>query len=287
MTMPLGLTPEDAAVSARKVRRPWAAAAAVAILVAAIGSVGYVVSRSQKTPPAPPAVRPTPTPLPAPTIDTTAKKTAAVVPKPAKPTLTHADSVRIADIVRKRMEATKISDSIAKAKLAAETQRKVTDSIIAANSGGGISAPAGPRRIVVAEPPEQRNWPEATLLARAVADSLRRTLSGRRQQYVVVDQDSVSAVLAKTRGAADISKALNSDLLVAIQLQPLRGDSALLVLTSFDLGAVPQYRTRSAAGRPTSKSEALKNFDQVLLTTLTYLDEMSRAPRRPPQPGVP
>jgi len=287
MTMPLGLTPEGAGVSTSGRRRPWAAAAAVAILVAAIGGVGYVVSHSQKTPP-PPAVVPITPPPPAPkAVDTTATKKAAVPTPPPKPVLSHADSVRIAEIVRKRMEAVKISDSIAKAKLAAETQRKLTDSIIAANSGGGTAAPVGPRRIVVAEPPELRNWPEAAVIGRAVADSLRRTLAARRQQYVLVDQDSVRAVLAKTRGATEISKALNADLLVAIQLQPLRGDSALLLLTSFDLGAVPQYRTRSASGRPTTKSEALKNFDSVLLTTLTYLDEMSRAPRRPPQPGVP
>ncbi len=287
MTMPLGLTPDAAGTTAVKVRRPWAAAAAVAILVAAIGGVGYVVSRSHETPPAP-AARPSPAPLPAPkTVDTTVKAQ-AVAPKPApKLVLSHADSVRIADIVRKRMEAAKISDSIAKAKLAAETERKVTDSIISANSGGAASAPAGPRRIVIAEPPEQRGWPEAALLGRAVGDSLRRTLAGRRQQYVVVDQDSVRGVLTKTRAAGEISKALNADLLVAIQLQPLRGDSALLVLTSFDLGAVPQFRTRSAASRPTAKSEALKSLDQVLLTTMGYLDEMSRAPRRPPQPGVP
>jgi hypothetical protein len=286
MTMPIGLTPEGAPVNSSRVRRPWAAAAAVAILVAAIGSVGYVVSHSQKAPP-PPAVLPAPTPAPAAkAVDTTAAK--PVAPKPApRPLLTHADSVHIAEIVRKRMEAAKISDSIAKAKLAAETERKVMDSIISANSGGGSSAPVGPRRIVIAEPPDQRNWPEAALLGRAVADSLRRTLNGRRQQYVVVDQDSVRAALAKTRGVSEISKALNADLLVAIQLQPLRGDSALLVLTSFDLGAVPQYRTRSSAGRPATKSEALKNLDQILLATLTHLDEMSRAPRRPPQPGVP
>ena len=54
----------------------------------------------------------------------------------AKPVLTHADSVRIAEIVRKRMEAAKISRFVAKAKLAEETQRKMMDSIIAANSGG-------------------------------------------------------------------------------------------------------------------------------------------------------
>ena len=286
MTMPLGVTPDGGGVSATTGRRPWLAAAAVAILVATIGGVGYVVSRSQKAPP-PPVVLPTPTPLPAAKSADTTAKAKAVAPKPVKPVLSHADSVRIAEIVRKRMEASKISDSIAKAKLAAETQRKVTDSIIAANSGGAAAGIASPRRIVVAEPPDQRQWPEAGLLGRAVADSLRRMLSGRRQEYVVVDQDSMRAVLTKTRSIAEISKALNADLLVSIQLQPLRGDSAILLVRSFDLGAVPQYRNRSAGGRPSSKSEALKGLDQVLLTTLTYLEDMSHAPRRAPQPGVP
>src|SRR5262249_32579622 len=158
-------------------------AAAAAILVAILGGVGYAVVHSREAAPPPPAAR-TPTPPPATKApDSALTKAAAAPPKPAKPVLSHADSVRIAEIVRKRLEAAKISDSIAKAKLAEQTQRKVMDSIISTNSGGAAVSSPGPRRVVVAEAPDQARWPEAGLLGRAVADSLRRTLRYRRQQF--------------------------------------------------------------------------------------------------------
>jgi hypothetical protein len=287
MTMPIGLTPDGGETRTVSTRRPWIAAAAAAILVAILGGLGYAVVHSRAPVPSPPAV-PRSTPPPAPKApDSASTKMAVVPPKPAKPALSHADSVRIADIVRKRMEAAKVSDSIAKAKLAEQTQRKVMDSIISANSGGAAAPSLGLRRVVVAEAPDQARWPEAALLGRAVADSLRRTLRYRRQQFAVVDQDSVRAVLAKTTGVAEISKALNADLIIAIRLQTLRGDSAVLMLQSYDMTAAGPYRSRTAVGRSAPKTEVLVGLDQVLLSTITYLDEMSRAPRRPATPGTP
>ncbi|MGH7617508.1 MAG: serine/threonine-protein kinase, partial [Gemmatimonadaceae bacterium] len=284
ITMPLGATPGGGTI-ASPTRRSWMGPAAVAILVAVIAGVGYIVSRSH----APTTVTPTPPkPTTAPVaVADTAKKAApplAAVPTAPKPVLSRADSVRIAEIVRKRIEAAKLSDSIARAKLADETQRKVTDSIIAANSGGTTAAATGPRRVIVAEAPDVRGWPEATILAKAVADSLRRTLRARRQQFIVVDPDSTRAVLAKTTSPFEISRALNAELIVSIRLQPLRADSATLILASFDMGATNQYRTRTAVTRTAPRTEVLTGLDQALLSTLTYLDEMSRAPRRPPPP---
>ena len=287
MTMPLGFTPDGGKARAASTRRPWIGALAAAILVAILGGVGYAVVHSRTPIPPPPSV-PKSTPPPAPKApDSASKKTAVVPPTPAKPVLSHADSVRIAEIVRKRIESAKISDSIAKAKLAEQTQRKVMDSIISANSGAAAAASPGPRRVVIAEAPDQARWPEAGLLGRAVADSLRRTLRYRRQQFAVVDPDSVRAVLAKTTGVMEISKALSADLIVAIRLQTLRGDSAVLMLQSYDMTAAGPYRSRTAVGRSAPKTEVLVGLDQVLLSTLTYLDEMSRAPRRPATPGTP
>jgi serine/threonine-protein kinase len=287
MTMPLGLTPDGGETRTPSARRPWIGAAAAAILVAILGGVGYAVVHSRAPVASPPVVPKSPPPPATKAPDSASAKAAVVPPKPAKPVLSHADSVRIADIVRKRIEAAKISDSIAKAKLAEQTQRKVMDSIISANSGGAAASSTGPRRVVVAEAPDQARWPEAGLLGRAVADSLRRTLRSRRQQFAVVDPDSVRAVLAKTPGVVEISKALSADLIVAIRLQPLRGDSAVLMLQSYDMTAAGPYRSRTAVGRSALKTEVLVGLDQVLLSTLTYLDEMSRAPRRPVTPGTP
>jgi len=134
---------------------------------------------------------------------------------------------------------------------------------------------------MIVEPPDIRSWPEASLLGRAVADSLRRILRPRAKQYVAVDQDSIRTMLARTRDVNEIAKVLNSDLLVSIRLAPLPHDSAQLMLQIVDLTAVNPYRQRLASNRTVGKNEVLANLDALLLSTLTYLDEMTRAPRRP------
>jgi hypothetical protein len=179
---------------------------------------------------------------------------------------------------------TKLRDSIAKAKIAEQTQRKMMDSIIAANSGAAVATPTGPRRIVIAEPPEIRQWPEAALLGRAVADSLRRILRPRAKQFILVDADSVRSALVRSRNIGELAKSLNSDLLVSIRLTALPRDSAMLMIQAYDLGAVSSHQSRLAANRPVAKNEVLANLDALLLLTVTYLDEMSRAPRRPAAP---
>jgi hypothetical protein len=199
--------------------------------------------------------------------------------------ISHDDSVRIALAVQKRVAAAKLRDSIAKVRLAEETQRKMTDSIIAANSGsGGGAAVVAPRRLIIAEPPAISQWPEAALLGRAVSDSLRRMLRGRGKQYTLVDQDSVRGALTRSRDVTDLSRALASEMLVSIRLMPMPRDSAMLILQLYDLGAGNAYRTRVAGGRKVAKNEVLANLDATLLSTITILDEMSRAPRRPATP---
>lgn len=284
MTMPLGITPTTGGIEAPSSQRRWRTALAVAVPVLAVAAVLYAVTRQDesKNPPVASPVQasaPIPAPPPLPT-QSPAANAATSTPAPPRPIITHEDSVRIAEAVRKRTEAARLKDSVAKARLAEEIQRKMTDSIIAANSGG-VAALAAPRRVVVIEPAEQKNWPEATLVGRAVSDSLRRMLRARRQQFAVVDPDSVRAAVARTQSVPEITKSLNADLLVIVRLQALPRDSALLMLQSYDNGAVRQFQARTAGGRPVPKSEVLSNLDQVLLSTIGYLDEMLRAPRRP------
>jgi hypothetical protein len=182
----------------------------------------------------------------------------------------------------------KTKDSTTKARLAEETQRKMMDSVIAANSGSAApSSASGPRRIVVVEPIEVRSWPEATLLGRAVADNLRRVLRGRPRQYAAVEQDSVRSTLTRTRDINEVLHNLNSDLLVSISLRALPHDSAMLMLQAYDATAINAYRSRTVTNRVVAKNEVLTNLDALLLSLLTYLDEMTRAPRRslPTSPG--
>ena len=58
-------------------------------------------------------------------------------------------------------------------------------------------------------------------------------------------------------------------------------DSAILMLQSFDYGAVNRIAREPPAAKTVPKNEVLYNLDQALLSTVTYLDEMIRAPRRP------
>ena len=302
LTMPFGVTPQTGGIEAPARKHPWRSVAAVAILAIALAGVGYAVSRQRDR--AANVVNRAPASVTTTAITDTARKTsqqAAGAPAapnaapatagpvvPPKPVVSHDDSVRIAAAVQKRVAAAKLRDSIAKAKLAEETQRKMMDSIIAANSGSGATAAVtAPRRLVIAEPPEIAVWPEAALLGRAVGDSLRRMLRTRARQYTIVDQDSVRLALSRSRDVSEMSRILGSDLLVSIRLTLMPRDSAMLMLQLWDLGANNVYRTRISGGRKVAKSEVLAGLDGVLLNTITYLDEMSRAPRRPPPVPTP
>lgn len=270
----------------------------MAILAIVLAGVGYAVSkqRDRTTVGASRTVTSSVTKV---TPDTTRKMAQQAAPAlagpvapaaPPKPSIiTHEDSVRIAAAVQKRVAAAKLRDSLAKAKLAEETQRKMMDSIIAANSGGGGGGATvnAPRRLIIAEPPEISQWPEAALLGHAVGDSLRRMLRSRARQYTLVDQDSVRMALSRSRDVSDIGRTLGSDLLVSIRLNLLPRDSAMMMLQLFDLGATNAYRTRMSGGRKVAKNEVLAGLDAMLLSTITYLDEMSRAPRRPTPPPTP
>ena len=291
LTMPFGVTPQGGGVEAPVRKRPWRSVAAVAILAIVLGGVGYAVSRQRdhttnvvSRPPAPTVTSVT-TDTSRKSVPPAAPVLAAPVPPP-KPVVSHDDSVRIAAAVQKRVLAAKLHDSLAKAKLAEETQRKMMDSIIAANSGTATpGAVVGPRRLIIAEQPDIPQWPEASLLGRALTDSLRRMLRNRARQYTLVDQDSVRMAVAQSRDVAVMGKTLSSDLLVSVRLTPLPRDSATLMLQLWDLSASNAYRFRTVGGRKVARNEVLAGLDAVLLSTITYLDEMSRAPRRPTPPA--
>ncbi|MDB4877591.1 MAG: putative serine/threonine protein kinase [Gemmatimonadetes bacterium] len=295
MTMPLGVTPRGGGISAPRQQRRWTGVAAVAILFVVLAGVGYAVVRQRPaaslgTVPivTPVVVRPPAVPSPA-AMDTMVKLAIAasgVAQEKAKPLITHDDSVRIAAAVQKKMEASRLRDSVAKAKLAEQTQRKMMDSVIAANSGTAGAAASAPRRLMIAEPAEVRGWPEAGLVGRAVSDSLRRMLRTRRQ-FAVVDLDSVRGALSRTRDMSELSKALNADLLVTIRFSALPHDSGMITLQAYDLTAANAYRQRGATSKPVARNEVLANLDALLLSTVTYLDEMVRGPRRPPPPPPP
>lgn len=271
MTMPLAITPQ-AGVPAPTRNTSAMGLVAAALLVVVIVVVGFNVVRHrprryQRTLPQATSSVAMPVPPVAPRVPT------------ATSSITRADSARIADETRRQLEATRMKDSLARVALADQTERKMVDSIIAANSGSGATSVTGPRRLVIAEPSSAPGWPEAAILGRAVGDSLRRMLR-LRKQFVIVNPDSVRNELLRSRNINDVTKSLNSDVVVSIKMRALPNDSVIVWLQSYDLTADSTYRTRIAIGKPVPKSQALYNLDALLLSTVTNLDEMSRAPRR-------
>ncbi|MEO6878402.1 MAG: protein kinase, partial [Gemmatimonadaceae bacterium] len=233
MTMPLAVTPLRGGASAASHNSRALALVAAVFLAVIIGGVGISVVRHRSTAslvaaptsaalPVPPAQ-----PASAPTI-TTAKPAATPPLADAAAVITRADSLRIAAATRRSVEAARVQDSVARVTLADRTQRKVVDSIIAANSGSGATVLTGPRRLLIAEPANVPGWPEATILGRAVGDSLRRMLRSRRQ-FIVVDPDSVRNELLRSRNVNLVTKSLNSDVVVSIRFRLLPNDSAYMM----------------------------------------------------------
>ena len=295
MTMPLGVTPQSGGVDAKPPRRSTPILLATAAALVVVAGIYGLSRRGPASSPKPDssaatraAVKPTPTAPAAPISPAQSGGAPVVTPPPAappvkpipiKPVITHEDSIRIAEVVRKRFAAAKARDSITQARLQAEAERKMMDSIIAAN-GGAASSSTGPRRLVITEPPPLRQWPEAALLGRAVADSLRRMLRARPKQYTIIDPDSVRLAMTTSRDLGELTKNLSSDLAVSIRITVMPHDSAFLFFQVSDLGAITSYRSRVASSRAVPKNEVLGTLDQMLLSVLTFLDEMSRAPRR-------
>jgi hypothetical protein len=277
MTMPLTL-PGRAGASSAPGHRTWLGVAAVAILFVVLAGAGYAVSRQHER--ATVHVKSSASHGAAP------GATAAPPARPPRLVITHADSMAIAAAVRKKLDAAQHADSVAKVRLAAETQRKMMDSIIAANSGGAVALPA--RRIMLIAPTEARNWTDGPLIARATEDSLGRMLR-RDKRYPVIPADSVAAAFATTRDPFAVARNLHADVIVLIRPRLVRPDTAQLQIQIFDPGAAPQFSVRVVSSPTGPKDQVLTRLETMLVATLADLDEMSRAPRRgsPPPPPQP
>jgi serine/threonine-protein kinase len=198
------------------------------------------------------------------------------------------DSIRIAERVAQRVRASQLRDSVRKARLQDSLQkameRRLIDSVIAANSGRTVVGASAPRRVAVIEPREIPTWPEAQLIARAVSDSIRRMLS-RNRQFALVPQDSVRTYMApRVRTRDSIPIALDTEMLIFIRLQPLPGDQSLLMLEMYDYGAA-RRTSRTISGRAGPRAATLETLDSMLLQALGTLNEMARMPRRGSAPS--
>lgn len=182
---------------------------------------------------------------PAPTAPTTAVKPAAGSAPAAPLKLTRQDSLAIAEAVQKRLakeeavrgreEVAVIADSIT-----AHVRKAAIDSILRATLPRGMKIPVwtdfappaewgGKRRVVVTEPKPGKN-DNLNAFGSTLAEGIRRALM-RQKRYSVVDPDSVSAVLAKTRVRGEVEQALNPDVLITPTFVGMPGDSMTVLVT--------------------------------------------------------
>ncbi len=199
---------------------------------------------------------------------------------PVPVVLTRADSIAIADAVRRRLaeeqsvrgarEVALLTDSIV-----AFARKVAIDSIIRATLPRGVAIPAwsehavegtrralstanapraprAPRtpsstvkRVVVIEPRATRRA-ELNAFGKLLSDSIRRSLA-RRSGYTVIDADSVGAVLGTTRARADIERILRPDLLVTPTFVGT-GDTMTVLVTMRD-SRNSSFGTRIASGK--------------------------------------
>ncbi len=182
---------------------------------------------------------------------------------PVPVVLTRADSLAIAEAVRKRLAAEEtthgtrqivhMTDSIV-----AMARRLAIDSIIRATLPAGMPvpvwsenppkpprAPSATRRVAVVEPRQSRQA-EITEFGRVLSDSLRRSIA-RRNGYRVIEADSVTAALGVSRARADVERALKPDVLIMPTFVGVGNDLTALI-TLRDV-ANPQAGTRIASGK--------------------------------------
>jgi serine/threonine protein kinase len=200
---------------------------------------------------------------------------AAPVPAPVPVVLTRADSVAIAEAVRERLaeeqaargsrQVALLTDSIIAA------VRKVTiDSIIKATIPRGVpipvwsETPANPaaaaragaavatafgdgsvKRVVVVEPRASR-IESLNSFAALLSDSIRRSLS-RRRNYHVVDEDSVKRVLETTRTRTSVERMTSADIMITPTFAGM-GDTVTVLVTLRDVKN-PAVGSRVASGK--------------------------------------
>jgi eukaryotic-like serine/threonine-protein kinase len=227
-------------------------------------------------------------------------KTPAAPISPARPlVLTHADSMSIAMAIQKRLaqeEAVKGKDQVAlfADSLKTQVKRIFIDSMVRANLPRGVmmpmeipvvQAPWGRRRVVITEPRERRSQGPLNAFGRSLTDAIRGSLS--HENFSLVDQDSVRAVLEQTRSRPDVERILNPDVLIEPTFVGT-GDSATVIVTLRDLKNPSGFGLRVASAK-ISQSNPDADLNRVVQLVVAQLHELSHAPTgyravRPPKP---
>ena len=158
-----------------------------------------------------------------------------------------------------------------------------------------------PRRVVVADPPQDRQHPELQAAGTQVMDALRRILSGG-SRYVLANHDSTDLLLQRTRNRDAVMRQLGADMNVSIRAMPTAGaDSVRWAITIFDptaqtrseavtVGPVPVRATAAMADSLARlAARALWQLDHTprSATTATEIPPAPAAPVHPAPPSAP
>ena len=226
----------------------------------------------------------------------TAPTTAAPKNQPAAPVpvvLTRADSVAIAEAVRRQLaeeeskKGANVFSRVMTDSIVAFARKMAIDSIIRATLPAGTAipvwsetAPTPPkppstiRRIAVI-PPRDSQRDELNVFARMLSDSLRKAL-GQKRGYSVVDADSVAAVVARTRTRVEVQRAVNADLFVTQSVAGY-GDTMTVMVTIRDANNSP-LGMRMASGKVDLKNPA-PSIPAIVKLVGAQLDNLSTTHR--------
>lgn len=283
-------------------RRRFIAAAGIgAVIIASVAAL-FAINRSNPAErgglaaAANTAVAPAPAAVPNPPLPA---QPAPVVPAAARPlVLSRADSMAIAEAVRQRLateerakgkaEVALITDSLMK-----HVQRVFIDSMFRANMPRGApmpmeipvaQAPWGKRRVVITEPRESRDKPALNTFSRTLTDALRGSLE--KEGFILVDQDSVRAVLAQTRSRNDVERILRPDVLITPSYAGF-GDTLSAIVTLRDLKNPSGFGVRVSSTKvvPDNPSAYLGPAIQSIMKQLSDLKHAPTVYRaiRPPE----
>jgi hypothetical protein len=233
--------------------------------------------------------------------EATPAKPLPATPAAAKPlVLSRADSLAIADAVRQRLAKEEKAKGKAEVALITDSlmryvQRVWVDSMFRSKLPPGVpmpmeipvaQAPWVKRRVVVTEPRESRDRPALNAFSRTLTDALRGTLS--KEGFVLVDQDSVRAVLAQTRSHNDVERILRPDVLISPSYAGF-GDTLSAIVTLRDLKNPSGFGVRVSSTKvvPDDPSAYVGQAVQAVMKQLADLKHAPTVYRAIRPPNVP
>jgi hypothetical protein len=151
------------------------------------------------------------------------------------------------------------------------------------------AANMGPaRRIIIADPPLDKRYPDEQAAGVQLMDSLRKHLMPVTR-FLVVNHDSVNAELAKTRNRDEVMKALNSEVNVSLRPLPTKSrDSVSWMMSLYDVTSRTRSQVVTLGPVPLAASQTIADsLTKLAMRALFQLDHQPRRADAVPKPDHP